>query len=331
MNDLDLEQRLATPSPELLGRPDLATIRRRGTRRRRGRLAAVVGGSALTLAAAAGVGAGVTGLGQDDATQRQTTVYAPPPAPAELSALARRVLRDIPGATKVSAGQVVVPRPDAAVEHDEVIDPGSIAAGPVPLGAHTFAGVTAYPRDTFPDWLVDEVRRIEQEELGSKQEGYPVGSTEMGILVDSGDAQLACLAARTSAGEDMPGDRCHPALVSRRDGQTYLRWGMGTESFLEPGAEMELFTSEDYSSGSPSTVWIGGLDGTDVGRVVLDLADGTSVDATVLAGTLVPGDTMFFADVAVEPRKVTAYDASGTVIDDHAVESCSGGVDCEVR
>ena len=41
---------------------------------------------------------------QDDAAQRQTTVYAPPAAPAELSPLARRVLREIPGAVRVSAG-----------------------------------------------------------------------------------------------------------------------------------------------------------------------------------------------------------------------------------
>jgi hypothetical protein len=28
---------------------------------------------------------------------------------------------------------------------------------------------------------------------------------------------------------------------------------------------------------------------------------------------------------------VTAYDAAGELVDDHAIEACSGGVDCEVR
>ena len=54
-------------------------------------------------------------------------------------------------------------------------------------------------------------------------------------------------------------------------------------------------------------------------------------DAEVLAGTLVPGDTMFWADVPGELTHVTAYDADGEVVDDHAITSCRGGVDCEVR
>lgn len=106
---------------------------------------------------------------------------------------------------------------------------------------------------------------------------------------------------------------------------------MGSDDFLQPGKEMELFTSEDYSSGSPSTVWIGGLDGTDVARVVLDLADGSRRDAEVMAGTFVPGDTMIWADVPGDLTHETAYDAAGDVVDDHAITSCSGGVDCEVR
>jgi hypothetical protein len=64
---------------------------------------------------------------------------------------------------------------------------------------------------------------------------------------------------------------------------------------------------------------------------VLDLADGSTTDAEVLAGTLVPGDTMFWANVPGDLTHVTAYDADGDVVDDHAITSCSGGVDCEVR
>lgn len=332
MNDLDLEQRLTAPRPDLLGHPDLADIRRRGTRRRRGRLAALLGASTLTLAAVAGVGLGVAGLGPNSAVDRQTTAYTPPPAPEELSPLAKRVLREIPGAVRVSAGQVVIPGPGTGPKWDEEMAVEDLARPPVPLGAHTYIGVTAYSPRHFPAWLYDEVQRIEQEELGNLKTGYPVGSTEMGILVDSGDAELACLPPRSSVGENMPGDACYPALISTVGGSSYLRFSMGTDNFLEPGEEMELFTSDDYSSGSPSTVWIGGLDGTDVDRVVLDLADGSTMDAEVMAGTFVPGDTMFWANVpGDELRQVTAYAADGTVIDDHAVLACSGGVDCEVR
>jgi len=334
MNDLDLSQRLAAPRPDLLGQPDLAAIRRRGTRRRRGRLAATVGGATLALAAVAGVGVtvGVGGLGGDSAVDRETTVYTPPPAPTELSPLAERVLREIPGAVRVSPGQVVIPGPGIPQQFEQEIDPGDIVAGPISLDAHTYTGVTAYPRRAFPGWLYEMVSRIEQGELAEEDGSYPVGSTEMGVLVDSGEAELACLASRTSSGEDMPGDACYPALVSTAGDRTVFEGGIGTDDFLEPGAEMELFTSEDYSDGLPSTVWIGGLDGTDVARVVLDLADGSKTDATVLSGTLVPGDTIFWADVpGGELRQVSAYDASGVLLDDHAIEPCSGGVDCEVR
>jgi hypothetical protein len=239
------------------------------------------------------------------------------------------VLREVPGAVKVSPGQVVIPGPHAPVRMDMKVTPDMLGADPVPLDAHTYTGVTSYAAGQFPAWLHDEVQRIEQEELGDEN-GYPVGSTEMGILVDKGPAFLACMSASFGGGP-ITGP-CHPALVTGRDDGTWsYEWGMGSDDFLEPGAEMELFTSEDYSDGLPSTVWIGGLDGTDVARVVFDLADGSKTDAEVLPGTFVPGDTIFWANLTGELRQVTAYDASGTKIDDHLIQSCSGGVDCEVR
>lgn len=330
MNDLDLEQRLATPHPERLGTPDLGTIRAAGTRRRRGRTGALIAAGGLALAAVVGVGLGLAGDGPGSGADRETTVYSPPEAPDQLSDLAARVLDEVPGAIQVSAGQVVIPGPDIGQRMDVKVDADLLAGAPVPLEAHTYTGVTAYPAKAFPAWLYDEVLRIEQEELGD-EDGYPVGSTEMGILVETGNAELACMRPRASDGENMPGDRCFPTLVSEADGARTFQWGMGSDDFLEPGAEMELFTSDDYSAGSPSTVWIGGLDGTAVERVVFDLADGSTVDASVLPGTLVPGDTMFWANVEGEPTMVTAYDADGGVIDDHKISACSGGVDCEVR
>lgn len=332
MTTTDLAQCLAPPHPESLGHPDLATIRRQGGRRRRARRTAVLVGSSLAVASVAGIGLGIAGPGSDDAAggDRNVTVQSPPEAPKELSALAKRVLREIPGAVQVSPGQVVIPGPGTGHQWDEVMQAGDFAEGPVSLDAHTYLGVTAYPRSGFPAWLYDEVQRIEKEELGSEENGYPVGSTEMGILVDSGDAQLGCMARQLGSEVPVAG-ACYPALIASVGGKHYYRWGMGTDDFLEPGQEMELFTSDDYSSGSPSTVWIGGLDGTDVTRVVFDLADGTSMEATVATGTFVPGDTMFWANVPGELMQVRAYDASGKLVDDHEIKPCSGGVDCEVR
>lgn len=315
-----------------LGRPDLAAIHRAGRGHRRRRRVAALSGSVAMVAAL-----GLTWVGGQEllegAEPSTPVATATPEERRALAELRQRALEEIPGARKVSPGQVVIPA-DEAPRWEQRIEDDRIAAGPVPLPAHTYTGVTVYPRKAFAPWLHDGVEHYEQNVLGDPETGYPVGSTDVGILVDFGTAELACLATDPGGltnGENLPGGDCYPAVLARVGDTAYLKWSMGTDRFLERGAPIELFTSDDYSTGEPATLWIGGRDGTDVARVDFVTTDGRTVPGDVEAGTLVPGDSMFWARVPGELATVVAYDADGTVLEEHPVRPCSGGVDCEVR
>jgi hypothetical protein len=322
----------SVPDSTDLGRPDLDTIRRAGRGRRRRHRAAVLGGS-IAVGAVLGLTFVVSRqLPSDDPQQSQ--IASAPQEPRELSDLARRVLREVPGAEKVSPWQVVIPAGGAAPRDDRPVDSAEIASEPVALPARAYTGVTAYPRNAFAPWLYQATVTYEREVLGEPDAGYPVGSTDTGVLVDGGTLELACLEAgpgRLTNGEDLPGGDCYPALLARAGDAAYLQWSMGTERFLEPGAPMELFTSDDYSTGEPATLWIGGVGGADVARVDFVTTDGRTVAGDVDAGTLVPGDSMFWARVPGELVTVVAYAADGAVIEEHQIRPCESPVDCEVR
>lgn len=323
----DLEDQLAGPETHApLGGPDLDRIHRLGTRQRRIRRVVGLTVGVLSITAVAAVGVAVSDLGP--APQDRGPVAVMPAEPHRLSTLARRVLREVPGAAQVSDWQVTIPGPGKAPRHDEPLGDLQLVGAPVSLGGHAYTGVTAYPRGQFPDWLYDEVQRIEQEELGDAN-GYPVGSTDMGILVDRGQASLACVA--WSGGESHEGSSCAPAFVARLDDKWYLQWSMGTDDFLMPGEPMEVFLSKDYSTGEPSTIAIAGLDGTDVASADFVNTHGTVVAGKVESGTLSPGDTLLHANVPGELARVIAYDGSGEVIEDHELKPCDSPVDCEVR
>ncbi|MFN7151327.1 MAG: hypothetical protein ACK4V6_17845 [Microthrixaceae bacterium] len=253
-----------------------------------------------------------------------------PSEPRELSPLAQRVLSEVTGASKVSRWQVVVPGPiEDLPMMDEELTEERIEGDPATLPGRWYTGVTAFERSAFPRWLYDEVDRIEREELGD-EEGHPVGGTETGVIVDVGGLELACMAAWDWEKKVTTDGACSPAVVGRINGTPYYQWGMGTERFLEEGAPMELFSQENFVTGRATTLWIAGLHGTDVARVDF-VSDEETVAATVAAGTLVPGESMFWADVSGELERVVAYDADGAVIEDHRLRPCSDPVDCEVR
>ncbi|MBJ7356216.1 hypothetical protein [Nocardioides sp.] len=328
-----LERDLRQPPAELVTAPVLAEIRSRGRARRRNRLAAYAGGAAAGIVAA-GL---LVGVVVDDSDVRdRAPVATSPEQPRELSPLAQRALREIPGAVQVSDWEVLLPTPGAgrASGGSEKVPAEYIDAGPVDIGARHYTGVTAFKPGAFPAWLYDGVQDIEMNELGSEEEGYPVGSTEMGIIVDAGPMDLGCMQPlpRWSDGDaDTEGGACFPAMLGQAgDSRTY-EWGMGTDDFLKEGEGLELFSTDTYTSGAPQTVWIGGTDGTEVATVDLVATDGTVVEAAVAAGTLVPGETMFWGTVTGELAVAVTRSADGEVLERHEVKPCSDPVDCEVR
>ncbi|UUZ59690.1 hypothetical protein [Nocardioides sp. B-3] len=205
----------------------------------------------------------------------------------------------------------------------------AISGGPVDIGARRYTGVTTYKRKQFPARLFDGVETIEKTELGSEEEGYPVGSTEMGIIVDAGPLELVCMESLPEWGD--PGDGCFPAMLGTIGDQRTYEWGMGTDDFLREGKPLELFSIDDYSTGEARTVWIGGTDGTDVASVELIGVDGTHVEATVAAGTPVPDETMFWGTVTGDLAMAVTRDADGDLLERHEVKPCNSPVECEVR
>jgi hypothetical protein len=63
----------------------------------------------------------------------------------------------------------------------------------------------------------------------------------------------------------------------------------------------------------------------------MTLSDGSSQIASIDAGIMVDGATLFWAETPAEVARITAYDSDGEVVAEHEVRDCSGGVDCEVR
>lgn len=327
MNDIQIEEleRQLVGDHRDQSSPDLQQIRRLGTRRRRIR-AAAVGGAGLALAAVVGTAAAIgLGLGQDD------DLVASDPGPAEpagLSALAERALAEIPGARQVSDSAVVIPAPDGKLTMRSGIQ-AKVVGEPVELPEHQYYGVTMYDRKAFPDWLVDGTADVEH--AAGDGNSFPVGTTDLtGVHVDVGPAYLGCV--RAMGGSEFPaGVECAPAVVRGADGGWVYEWGMGTEEFLQPGAPMEVFTDDSFVDGRAATLAIAGIDGTEVARAEFVATDGRVVQGTVAAGTLVPDESMFFAEVPGELAKVVVYDAAGDVIEDHPLKDCDNPVECEVR
>ncbi len=334
MNDVRtvaaLERTLKTTDPEQLQPARLQEIRTRGGRRRRTRLALVAAGTAAVIVMTSLGGAALSGIGEDRAEDAQP---ASPKPPKEMSALAKRALAEIPGAQQVSSWQVLLPTPVGApgVPSEQSVSDDLVDAGPIDIGTRHYTGVTAYGRKAFPAWLYDGVSDYEQNVLGSKEEGYPVGSTDIGVVVDGGPMRLVCMRPLPEWSGEPAGDTCFPAMVGGADGHLVYEWGMGTDDFLHEGKALELFSTDTYIDGSPGEVWIGGTYGTDVASVDLVATDGTTVPATVAPGTLVPGNTMFWGSVDGDLAIAVTRDADGKVLEEHVLKPCSSPVDCEVR
>jgi len=311
----ELEDHLHAGEREVLDAATLSAIRRRGGRRRTARRTLIAIGTAATVAV---VGLTLTlGMpGSGDSQPDKATQVADPPQ--ELDPLAEQALAEIPGAVQVSEWQVVLPPPDAQSDYFHDSPDSEVVGDPVALAAKTYQGVTMFPAHAWPDWLYQGTLDFEE-----AQPDPPVGSMDNGILVEAGDAFLACVSWQNNT--------CVPALMTRTaDGQLHYSWGMGTEEFLKPGSDMEVFLSGDYSTGAAGQLAFAGLPGTDVARVEFVTTDGNVVVGRVHQG-LVEGDSMMSGRVPGELARVIAYDADGEVIEDHPLRDCDSPVDCEVR
>lgn len=331
---VDLERELRAPDRDFTGGPDLALIRRHGRRRRRGRIALAAAGGLLATSVLFGTAVTLVNLrdeGGREAAPASVTLQKNV-VPETMHPLAERALREVPGAVKVSATQVVIPGPGVPEEQADAIGENGrppLVGTPVPLPGHLYNGVTAFPISAFPAWLHDGVADYEETVLANDDGSYPVGSTDIGILVDAGVGQLGC--TDWPASERHDNANCWPALMEQVGEKRYLRSSLGTEEFLTPGAAMEVFLADDYSTGRRTTLAIAGLDGTDVARVEFVPVSGSPVTGTVRSGAITEGDSLFYANVTGVLQRVVAYDDAGRVIDDHEVRPCSGAEDCEVR
>ncbi|MBM7520259.1 hypothetical protein [Nocardioides nitrophenolicus] len=307
--------------------PDLDLIRRRGRSRRRvrrlGAAGTVVAGATLvTVIAVAATG------GSERAADPAAPTRSAAPTSEGLSELARRALAEIPGAEQVSPSLVAIPAPGSRSLGGDI--PVEVHGEAVELPDEAFLGVTLFDRKDLPAWLYDGTEATERA-AGDEEDGWETGTTDLtGVAVDAGPRYLGCVTTE-GAGELPEGVTCYPAMLTRQGDSWNYEWGMGTERFLQRGAPMEVFTTESDADGVPGTLAIAGLDGTDVARAVFVGTDGAQVEGTVLAGTLVPGESMFFGEVAGPLARVIAYDASGEVIEDHPLRDCDDPVDCEVR
>ena len=146
--------------------------------------------------------------------------------------------------------------PGVPASMEQEVPADASAAGPVDTGARVYLGPTIFDPGVFPQWLYDGVARIERTDLAGEDGGHPVGSTEPGILVDYAEATLACvLPYWDGADADSP---CSPILLARARDKWYPSWGMGTDDFLQPGSDMEVFQAPDFSTGRPTHLALAG-------------------------------------------------------------------------
>lgn len=302
----------------VLDQDRLARIRRNGARQRRGRRTAV-GAGALIGAVVVVAGFALGGQGdvvreQSPASQDSQVAQAPPEIRTTMSDVAKRALRQIPGAQKVSAWQVVVPGPGTAAPLEESIAADRLAGETVDTGTRTYLDPSSF--DTYDD-----------------TSGLPAwlrSSTDSGVLVDYGEAELACVFPRPDNGE-FPEDVCRTSVITAVGDTHTMRANLGTDRFLQTGAPMEVFLLPDYSTGRPTYLAVAGLHGTEVARADFVSTDGTVTEGTVLTGSLAEHDTIMFANVPGDVASVIAYDDQGEVVENHQLLDCSGPVDCEVR
>lgn len=280
--------------------PDLELLRAGGRRLRRNRRLLAAGVAALVAGV---VTAGV--LATSARLDRAEKPVGPDHRPA-LSTYEKRVLREVPGSYAVG-GTVVVPGP---IDPEHVQNLGFEVSGftgrLAPLGWHGLSEFPMYSTVRYPDFM-----------LRPAPEG-----TQM--YADMGPMRIGCLQRSEP--------HCDLVLVvgERRTGWFSFAT-VGTDEFLTPGSQMELFPGGSFDGRVHRPTVIGGFRGTRATDVELTLEDGSRVSATVDSGLVSPGDTIFWARTQSPPVRATAYDAAGRLVDDHERTPCDDPLDCLSR
>lgn len=311
------------PSDWSVEPPNLVELTRQGRRRRRRRTAAIVG---VTFAVAT-VGFGATWAMVSDGDHLAGSVGAdssldatdvPSPAvTADRQQLLTQVDAEVPGAQRIGDSTIVVPAPKAVVEADD----GSPATNALtPIGTRSYLPIAWSSEDAWPSWLYKSSAAVE--ENASNGQVPPV-------LMDMGPQYLTCLKLTDSATASA-GCRGAVALVHKAGEEAVVEVTLGTKAFLKPGQGMEVFTLGTIDNGAAAWLILAGLSG-DVAKVEFVDADGNRTAGQVDRGSVAPGASLMWATMPTIPRKVTAYDVGGNVLEDHELVSCESAVECEVR
>ena len=284
------------------GALDLEQIHRLGRRRRWVRRAA----TGVTVCATVAVLGGARAVfgGGDGATVRAA---AEDHQATSLTSYEKNVLADVPGSYQVD-GTVVLPDvADPLAEDYRRLAPRRIIGTPQELGFHGSTG---------PGYLPSS--HTEK----AYQQNAPKGSQ---VVVDPGPLWVGCM-----IGDQ--GGTCEPTVLAKDSaGRFIFLHGFGTENFLKPGADMELFVDDDFADRTWSQSLIGGFHGATTTRVLIEMTDGSQAEAQLDVDSMSPGNTLFWAKLAKPVAWARAYDGDGKLLAEHRLRDCTDPVDCEVR
>ncbi|HET6652444.1 MAG TPA: hypothetical protein VFH10_07380 [Nocardioides sp.] len=213
-----------------------------------------------------------------------------PPDRFPLTERAKRVA-ELPGASILQDRVILFLTPDMhapVFRPSQRVDPRESAGQLVPLGVSGLLPMNPYLAPYAAAGIADG--------LWPGDKVY----TNLGALV------VGCLPRY-----DDPRGECTPTLLTRQP-NAYFAYprSWGTSTFLEPGTAMQAQIYEVLGG----NVVIGGRPGTDTDRVVVRLANGSTVTAFTTESAS-PGDTVWWAAVTREAIEATAYDARGNELE----------------
>lgn len=319
--DEGLHDLLARPADWDPGRPDLAAIRAEARRRARRRTSiALLAAASVVLAVA---GAGLASQLPDE--HRQADSRRADRAGSNGFIDERKLIRDreklirfaldeYPGARRIGDLGVLMP-PSVDQGGIDRFDRAPVMGPVARLGVQAYLPI-ASAGTRIPRWL----------EISNAMVAEDSPSAIAPLLVDRGPMLIGC--TERSRG---PKPRCRSTSLLYQKGSAMGGYvGMGGSGYLQPGKPTQVFVIPTIADSRIQRLVVAGVGGV-AERAEIVTADGRRLDAAVDADRVAPGATLAWTVLPEAPRRVTFYRADGSVLDDHAVQACSGGVDCEVR